>query len=326
MTIVRHKVPRTEPPWHADPYFYGWRMVERQREDGTTFWEQVPLTEWDVLHPQEDDFIVQNDIHNEICAYLKYAFRWRLADRPRTLVLSDHRIDWQVPGIEPHGPDITVLFNSPPWDTQRGTYRVRDLGADPRLVVEATSPTTRRVDLHNKVNDYHQAGIPLYVIIDLGTSETNVTLTLQAYQATAKGYERVPLDEHNRLWLEDLQLWLAVEGDRVVCLLPDGTPIGDYLTVAKMAQEAEARAEAERQRAEAEKARAEAEKARAEEEKQRAEAEKARAEEEKQRAEAEKARAEEEKQRAEAEKARANDLQKRLEEMEAELRRLRGAG
>jgi hypothetical protein len=298
MAIVGHKVPRPEPPWHADPYFYGWRMVERRREDGSTFWEQVPLTEWDVLHPQEGDFIVQNDIHNEICAYLKYAFRWRLAGRPRALVLSDHRIDWQVPGVDPHGPDITVLFNSPPWDPHRGTYPVRDMGADPRLVVETTSPSTRRVDLHDKVNDYKRASVPLYVIVDQGTLETSPGLTLIAYQLTQQRYERVPLDEHNRLWLEDLQLWLAIEGDHVVCLEPDGTPIGDYLTVAKMAQEAEARAEAERQRAEAEKTRAEAEKARAEEEKQ----------------------------RAEAEKARAEVLQKRMEEMEAELRRLRGAG
>jgi Uma2 family endonuclease len=303
MAIVGHKVPRPEPPWHKDPYFYGWRMVERQRADGSTFWDQVPLTEWDVLHPQEGDFIVQNDIHNEICAYLKYAFRWRLAGRPRTLVLSDHRIDWQVPGVDPHGPDITVLFHSPPWDPQRGTYLVRDLGADPRLAIEATSPSTRRVDLHDKVNDYKRAGVPLYVIIDQGTLETSPALTLLAYQATPQGYERVPLDEHNRLWLEDLQLWLAVEGDHVVCLEPDGTPIGDYLTVAKMAQEAEARAEAERQRAEAEKARAEGEKARAE---------------------AEKARAEGEKARAEAEKARAEDAEEKVREMAAELRRLRG--
>lgn len=318
MAIVRHKVPLAEPPLHADPYFYGWRMVERQREDGSTFWEQVPLTEWDVLHPQEGDFIVQNDIHNEICAYLKYSFRWRLAGRPRALVLSDHRIDWQVPGVDPHGPDVMVLFNSPPWDPHRGTYLVRDLGADPRLVIEATSPSTRRVDLHDKVNDYRRAGIPLYVIIDQGTLETSPALTLLAYQLTQQRYERVPLDEHNRLWLADLQLWLAVEGDHVVCLEPDGTPIGDYLTVAKTAQESEARAEAERRRAEAEKARAE-------EEMRRAEAERVRAEEERKRAEAEKAKAEEERSRAEVEKSRADDFQKRLEQMEAELRRLRGA-
>jgi selenocysteine-specific translation elongation factor len=166
--------------------------------------------------------------------------------------------------------------------------------------------------LHNKVNEYMQCGVSLYVIVDQGPSETSLLLSLLAYQATPQGIKSVPLDEHNRLWLEDLQLWLAIEGDHVVCLEPDGTPIGDYLSVAQMAQEAEARAEAERQRAETEKARAEAEKARAEEEKHRAEAEKARAE--------------EEKHRAEAEKVRADDLQQRLGEMEAELRRLRGAG
>jgi colicin import membrane protein len=240
MAIVRHKVPRAEPPLHTDPYFYGWRMVERQREDGSTFWEQVPLTEWDVLHPQEGDFIVHNDAHNDTCFYLKAAFRWKLTKQPQSLVLCDHRIDWQVPGILPHGPDITVLFDALPWDPRKETYPVRDMGARPVLVIEITSPTTRRLDLHDKVNEYGRAGVPFYAIIDQGPSETYPELTLLAYQTTPKGFDRVRLHQHNRLWLPELELWLVTEGKRVVCLEPSGTPIDDYLAVAKRFQMAEA--------------------------------------------------------------------------------------
>jgi hypothetical protein len=56
-TIVPLPIQPTPTP-AADPYFHGWRMVPRWDEAGRQSWEQVPLTEWDVLHPEEEDFIV----------------------------------------------------------------------------------------------------------------------------------------------------------------------------------------------------------------------------------------------------------------------------
>ena len=50
----------------ADPYFYGWRFVARPRPDGTVERVQVPLTAEDVLHPQEEDFIVQTSEHQNL--------------------------------------------------------------------------------------------------------------------------------------------------------------------------------------------------------------------------------------------------------------------
>jgi len=236
-------------PTAKDPYFYGWRFVPMLQEDGTWKSKQVPLTKWDVLHPQEDDFIVQNDIHNDICLYLKNVFRWRLAGRPGALVLQDHRMDWQTAGLIPHGPDIVVLFDSPPWDRMKGTYPVRDQGAKPVLVVEVTSPSTRNNDIDEKVTEYFLAGIPLYAIVDVRSGEAGVEIRLLAYRPTPEGPVRVLSAEPNRVWLPELNLWLASEGDQAVCLEPSGTPVGDYCTVARLAEEAEARATAAEARA-----------------------------------------------------------------------------
>ena len=88
----------------TDPYFYGWRYVRREQPDGTLTSVQQPLTAEDVLHPQEDDFIMQTDAHNEDCNYLKSALKAHLAERPHALVLSDCRVAWNHTGQYAHGP------------------------------------------------------------------------------------------------------------------------------------------------------------------------------------------------------------------------------
>jgi len=346
-----------------DPYFYGWRDIARLTPQGMVS-EKVPLTEWDVLHPLEGDFIVHNDAHNDICQYLKNVFRWRLAGHERTLVLQDHRVDWQFPGIEPHGPDVVVFFDAGPWDRSVGTYTVRNQGARPVLVIEVTSPSTRANDVGVKVQHYARIGIPLYVIVDLqppnrDNEEDAPEIVFTAYRPSPEGPVRVVDEEPNRVWLPELNLWLAAEGDTVVALEPDGTPVGDYLAVALWAEEAEERAneaeeranEAEERANEAEAAR-QTEKLKAERAKWRADTQKARADTaevariaEGTRADGEKARADTaevariaegtradgEKARADAaetarvaEKTRADENAQKLVTLEAELKRLRG--
>src|SRR5438045_2168111 len=55
-----------------DPFFYGWRIVHSKSPNGRAKEEQVPLTQEDILHPQEEDFRVHSQAHNDDCAYLKY--------------------------------------------------------------------------------------------------------------------------------------------------------------------------------------------------------------------------------------------------------------
>jgi Uma2 family endonuclease len=262
--------------------------VKVTRPDGTMDFDQVPLTLEDTLYPQEEDFIVTSYGHHSDCHYLSSVLGARLVGDPSAVVLSDCRVAF-VPELRPVGPDVAVFLGVRQvrdW----GTFDAVQEGARPVLVIEVTSPETRSNDVGIKVAYYHQAGVPLYVIVDAREVGGQRRLHLIGYRHTPGGYEALAPDERGRLWLEPVRLWLGVVGNRVACFDPDtGQEIGDYAAVARALAEAQAHAAEAQARSEAEaRARAEAE-----------------------------GRA-----RAEAE-ARA-DLQARLREMEAELRRLRG--
>jgi Uma2 family endonuclease len=336
-----------------DPYRYGFRYVRRRQPDGTETLETVPLTLHDVLHPQEDDHVVENSRHERHRRYFHDVFEKQLARRPTLLSLSDCRIDWDRPDVRPHGPDLIVLERDGPWPWRSwGTLHVKQEHARPLLIVELTSPHTRDTDVVSKVEHYHRVGVPLYLIVDEEREEG--PLRLLGYRYDPRGYAPLPLDERGRLLIEPLGLCLAVIGERVAILdAATGEEQGDYVAVCE-ALEAEVRARLaaeQRQREEAE-ARLAAERARlAAEQRQREEAEARQAAERyaKEQAEARLA-AEEahlaaerrEREQAEARQAaerhaqeqddarRASDkvqaeLVARLKQMEEELRRLRGS-
>ena len=122
-TVSKSTAPISRPaPREPDPYRYGWRYVRVTRPDGTKAFDQVPLTQDDVLFPEEDDFIVQNTAHNADRGYLDDVFNDRLNDNPTAVVLADCRVDWNIPGVRPLGPDIAVFlgvkrFPADGWDT-----------------------------------------------------------------------------------------------------------------------------------------------------------------------------------------------------------------
>src|SRR5262249_2079886 len=153
------------PAIPADAYRYGWRYVSVKNPDGTETFDQVPLTLEDVLFPEVGDFIVQTDWHFGDVVYLRIVFKEWLADDPTAVVISDCRVDWNLPGVRPLGPDLAVFFGV----RRRHNWSTLDMaaeGARPALVVEVTSPETRRNDVEDKVKYYHRAKVPLYVIAD----------------------------------------------------------------------------------------------------------------------------------------------------------------
>jgi hypothetical protein len=71
-----------------DPYRLGWRLVRQVSPEGAESWVRVPLTQEDVLHPQEEDFIVHNPSHARNCHYLNEALGRAAAALPGGLVLQ----------------------------------------------------------------------------------------------------------------------------------------------------------------------------------------------------------------------------------------------
>lgn len=234
--------PPAPPPAGPDPYYYGWRMVPRWDDQHRQTWEKVPLTEWDVLHPEEGDFIVNNAAHDRDVHYLRGVFEEVVAGRPGLLLLTDHRVLWQVPGLGAHGPDVIVFDGvAAPWDPNRATFPVRDMGARPVVVVEVTSPSTKYVDTDNKVVEYFKAGVPLYVIADRREIDDRVFLSVYAYRATPDGFVRVPDGDPSGVRVEPLDLWIRSEGGRVICADAAGNRFPDRLELVsdKRAVEAE---------------------------------------------------------------------------------------
>jgi hypothetical protein len=89
------------------------------------------------------------------------------------------------------------------------------------------------------------------VIVDPYEIEDGRRIILTAYHPSDEGPVLVKQQTPNRVWLEDVNLWLTAIGDRVVFLEKDGTPIPDYTQVANSLEAEKARAEAEKARAEA---------------------------------------------------------------------------
>jgi Uma2 family endonuclease len=263
MSTVVGPQPTPTPVDLEDPWRYGWRYVRREGPDGQIKMEREPLRQEDLLYPQEDDFIVNNPLHDEICTYLRGALFQHLAGRPGAVLLHDCRVDWGVAGVQPLGPDFSIFDNvHSQWDKSQGTFQVAALGARPLLVVEVTSPTTRDVDLDEKVDLYFRANIPFYAIVDPRPhAEGGREVRLIGHRldpGNRQGYFRARLDDRSRLWLETIGLWLAAEGEHVACFneggkrlidLPEALQANEVLAI--RAETAEARVkdlEAELQR------------------------------------------------------------------------------
>jgi Uma2 family endonuclease len=247
-----------------DPYRYGWRDVCETRPDGSQKWTRVPLTLEDVLHPQMGDHILESDLHSLLRDYLAGVCRVRAyAADPTAYVTSNSGVYWDDPALDHHCPDVGVIFGVRNRSVLRTSFQVATEGTWPRLIIELVSPHTRSNDVDTKLREYHRARVQRYVILDRLTE--NASWELRGYQYTPPAYVDIQKDVHGRLWLEDVGVWLATKGQRVICYDPiTNEAIGDYAEITELMQQVRRQAEAEKARAEAEKARAEAEKARAE--------------------------------------------------------------
>jgi Uma2 family endonuclease len=194
-----------------DDSFIGYRYVRRQGPDGTDIYDEVPLTEEDLLYPEEGDWIVQKPPHSRDFGYCMFNLRGFFKQRgdSSVVVLGDNRVDFGVRGLQPLGPDILVLFDVPEW-RQPGTYQLRVDGGSPVLAIEITSPTTRKADVGPKVDLYHRAGIPLYVIVDRGPRGDRAARII-GRRRTPAGWEMLDLDARGRLSLDPVPLEIGIE-------------------------------------------------------------------------------------------------------------------
>jgi Uma2 family endonuclease len=232
---------RRTPPPKPEPVHYGWRYIKKVLPDGSTDLVEVPLTLEDVLHPQEDDVISERPRQRLDAVYLDPIFRDRSQRLPGGLALADCLVDWGVPGIGNHSPDLSVFegVTHPP-GLDIGTFRLCASGGRCVLALEIVSPHTRENDVVHKFREYHQVGIPLYVLID--QEREDGPRRILGYRYTRPRYVKIRLDRQGRLLLKPLGLWLALEDEQAVCYDADtGERLGDYAQVCQAQKAAEQR-------------------------------------------------------------------------------------
>ncbi|HEX8203423.1 MAG TPA: Uma2 family endonuclease, partial [Isosphaeraceae bacterium] len=194
MSTIRDRSAQAAETPADDPFRYGWRYVPRKQPDGKVEVEQVPLALEDLLFPEEGDFVAQFPSHVSDCFYIHGVFKARLAGDPMALALTDCRVAWDAPGLRPLGPDVAVFFGAS-HDFDRGTLVVAREGARPALVIEVTSPETRKFDFGVKKDFYHRARVPLYIIVDARIRKGVRHVKLVGHRWTPRGYEPLPPDD-----------------------------------------------------------------------------------------------------------------------------------
>ena len=225
-----------DPPAALDPVRIGYRSVPTVGPDGRERTETVPLTEEDFLHPQEEDRQMLNALHTETVHYLRHAIGFANEGRSGFRVFCDHRIDWQVPGILPHGPDVVAFDNFyAEWDRLRGTLPVRDVGAEVLVVIEVTSEATRATDFEPKFLEFYEAGIPYYVILDAAGPE-GIEKVL-GYGRGDDGFEPLPRDDRLGVYVPNINIWLRWTGDDFVAATESGADIPTALEMSRQHKE-----------------------------------------------------------------------------------------
>jgi Uma2 family endonuclease len=228
-----------------DPFRLGWRWARPGADNGSPDGSgRVPLTPDDLLHPQEGDQIPENTTQERDRTYLAGALRLRLRDRPRVRVLSDCIVNWGVPGLRNHSPDISVFdeVRDPEWEG--GLFRVAEHGGRPLLVIEvvspdAAAPRVRDNDVVIKVDHYVQAGVQLYVVID--QEAEGGPRRLLGYRRGRRGYVRLPADGQGRLLLAPVGLILGLRANAAVSYdAQSGEEIPDFTGMAQARAAAEA--------------------------------------------------------------------------------------
>jgi Uma2 family endonuclease len=129
-------------------------------------------------------------------------------------------------------PDISVIEGltvDPRNVPDMANYYVGVDGPRPRLVIEVASRSTWQVDLEDKVSRYAAMQIPYYIVYDPypvviweeGWANRDRLIVWQLNPVT-NNYIELPKDADGRVWCDELQSWLAVQGPMLMLYTADG--------------------------------------------------------------------------------------------------------
>jgi Uma2 family endonuclease len=247
-------------------------------------------------HKVEGEELGQSRFHFAALKYLIAVLEWLFAGQKLTVLSEVNFYQTDQPKELPKCPDLAVVDGSPEEVLsveETPSYYVGEDGPPPRVAFELASKETWKIDLEDKPALYAALGIKEYFAFDPNVKtvwtrswrEQNRLIGWRLDENTGE-YVRLPKDETGRMWSEELQSWLVVEGPLLRLYSADGER---RLTQGEAGFEQAAIIQA---RVDEERAIARVEKLRADNEKQKAEIAQAQLETERQRAAAERIRME----------------------------------
>ncbi|MCP4487801.1 MAG: Uma2 family endonuclease, partial [Gammaproteobacteria bacterium] len=183
-----------------DPFFYGYRWVGD---------EQIPLTEDDLLDPQEGDYVSEHTLHQwvvrKLCEILEELFLAR--QRLDVLVSGNLKMLWRDPRIKRVDPDVVVVPGVDDPRKDRKSFDEKKEGAHPVFVLEVTSQSTSRTDVDKKPGIYQQAEVAEYFVVD--SLVTPWTLAGRRLHSATGRYRKILPDAEGRILAESLEVFFA---------------------------------------------------------------------------------------------------------------------
>jgi Uma2 family endonuclease len=203
-------VPRALPE-----FFYGWRIEYVTTPDGKRDPVQIPLTAEEALHPQEGYIMPENTKHAALIDSINEMLQARYANEPETVVFRDLIIEWDVPGLKGHCPDVMVIPHVKDREKKRGKFFVKQEGTRPIFALEVVSESSKDFDRVKKVDQYARAGIQEYVYIDSWPEGKNVFWEIAGFRLTGDHYLPILPDEERSLYCETLGLRIGIKAGKV---------------------------------------------------------------------------------------------------------------
>ena len=194
----------------------GWRYAVEVQPDGTTKKIQVPLTSMEFLHPKEDFYLPNSSFHDKVVGDARDMLTSRYGQNPTVAVFCDMLIIWDLPDMNRHCPDISVIVGIRNKQQDRTSFVVASEGVRPALAIEVVSPRYRKEDKETKVEQYERAGILEYVIIDRRTKRDRVIDEVLGYRLVAGRYRPLTPEDDGRIPCETIGLWISLQNGRLV--------------------------------------------------------------------------------------------------------------
>ncbi len=183
-------------------------------------------------YEHEDDELVQSRVHYAALQYLLSVLKWVFANQAVGVVSEINFFHTEHSRETPKSPDVAAVDNMAVDGEEaesKPSYYVGEDGPPPRIAFEVSSPSTWRKDLEVKPNQYAQMGVLEYIAFDPNLNsfwtdpwkQYNRLIGWRLNPATQQ-YELIVKDEQGRIWSEQLQGWLAMDGQYLRLYTADG--------------------------------------------------------------------------------------------------------